>query len=515
MKNSIFWGICFFTTTLFAQEPLQCQDAVIALDENGEATITSSDVLVNMSGKLFAINWVGQVDVYALDLDSNTIALDQNSEFVFNLLGDNATTIDINPINNQVAILCGVIFAQNPTFNRRPEFDSHIQFFNIPETNGIINDIDDILSIFSFLDSPIISYSSNGDLYLLREASLFVLNVNGTEDSFNLIENLEGVDTFNNDVGLTYDFDNNRLIISTGEDIISLISFDLDTLQASPLFTFNAPGNNCNAKAIEYVGSDTIVVATNSFCDTIYTVNLVTQEVTTLAQGSEVIDEYVDIVFVEDQVGTTTFSDNDFSCENIGENEITVSYELDGETITCESIITIIDPISSECPFPSEFILNAETGETTVTLIDYRNEANFTNSCGGLTITQNPPIGTIFNVEETIPVTITAEDENGNQTFCEITVITDFSLSADDFTLESSISIYPNPTTAIITLTNRNNIALTNAVITDVNGRVVQTIPLRDAAATTQLSLDTLSNGLYFVRINTENASLVKRVIKN
>ena len=349
MRQKITLGLLLFSIALWSQELLQCQDAVIALDENGEATITSSDVLVNTSGRLFAMNIFGDIDIFTLDLESNTVVLDQDNQISFGLFGE-PVSIGLNPINNQVAILSGVIFNQNTNsnFDDVPDFDSFFQFFNVPESNETEQEIGFRTSIFSFFELPAISYSSNGDLYLIRESELFVLDVNGTEGSFDFVEFFNDVDTFDNDVGLTYDFDNNRLIISTGEDIVSLISFDLDTQQSSTLFTFNAPGNSCNAKAIEYIGSNTIVVATNSFCNTIYTVNLATQQVNNLAQGSE-IEDYIDIVFVEDQLDNTTFSNNTFTCDDIGENDITVSYELDGETVTCESVITIIDPIQSEC----------------------------------------------------------------------------------------------------------------------------------------------------------------------
>ena len=187
----------------------------------------------------------------------------------------------------------------------------------------------------------------------------------------------------------------------------------------------------------------------------------------------------------------------------------------EGNILSCSFDVTVVDDVDPTIECPEDILINAETGEVTVTIPDFTGDAVAADNCPDPTVTQDPVAGTVVDAGIVVDVTLTVTDAAGNEATCDFVVTTDFSLSTDDFTLENSISIYPNPTTGIINLTNRNNIALTDAVVTDINGRVIQTIRLGDANATTQISLETLSNGLYFVRINSENASVVRRVIKN
>jgi len=192
-KIILFWGIFnVFQFIGYTQEPSQCQDATIALDENGEATITSSNVLVNTTGKLLGLNTSSTFDLYSFDLESNSLILDEDNGIFFSTFGESVTA-DINPVNTQIAILSGVIFEPSSNFDDVPDFDSFIQFFNLPEENSSSSSIDDIDSIFSFLNVPIFSFANDGDLYILVGGSLFVQDVNATGTFFQSIHFFEDI----------------------------------------------------------------------------------------------------------------------------------------------------------------------------------------------------------------------------------------------------------------------------------------------------------------------------------
>ncbi|MGE0561302.1 MAG: T9SS type A sorting domain-containing protein [Flavobacteriales bacterium] len=79
-------------------------------------------------------------------------------------------------------------------------------------------------------------------------------------------------------------------------------------------------------------------------------------------------------------------------------------------------------------------------------------------------------------------------------------------------TANTNVSIYPNPTNGVVTIDLGNNANVVNYSITTIEGRVIE-----NAKVTTNLikvDLSKESEGVYFVRINTENTSTVYKLIK-
>lgn len=87
-------------------------------------------------------------------------------------------------------------------------------------------------------------------------------------------------------------------------------------------------------------------------------------------------------------------------------------------------------------------------------------------------------------------------------------------LGLGDLSLENTISVFPNPTSNFVNVSNNGNIALKNLTITDINGRTLQNVDLTTAGAQTQISLEKYSTGIYFATINSANGSVVKRIVK-
>lgn len=79
----------------------------------------------------------------------------------------------------------------------------------------------------------------------------------------------------------------------------------------------------------------------------------------------------------------------------------------------------------------------------------------------------------------------------------------------------NKIVIYPNPSTGIYTIFS-GNVPLDELEVFDITGKVIvkkKDIALTNNSAT--LNLTSLSDGVYFVRITSENQTTVKRIIKN
>ena len=110
-------------------------------------------------------------------------------------------------------------------------------------------------------------------------------------------------------------------------------------------------------------------------------------------------------------------------------------------------------------------------------------------------------------------VTITATDAAGNIANCEFMLTVDTTLGLEDPTVTAAqISLYPNPATSQIILETNGNV-IKSITLFDLNGRL---ITQKDYAASSAYGLDVsrLSEGVYYLSIQTEGSVVVKRFIK-
>jgi extracellular elastinolytic metalloproteinase len=181
-----------------------------------------------------------------------------------------------------------------------------------------------------------------------------------------------------------------------------------------------------------------------------------------------------------------------------------------GERTLTEVIAETVNP---EITCPANVTVQVNVGDQ-FTLPDYTGDASATDNCNpDPVITQDPAVGTMVGAGVTT-MTMTATDAAGNADTCTFTVTVEEVLGLEDSEFYNNISLYPNPTTGLITLMNKTTAQLENAVITDVNGRTIKTIDLSEAGVETNFSLESLATGMYFIKINAENTSIVKRIVK-
>lgn len=80
--------------------------------------------------------------------------------------------------------------------------------------------------------------------------------------------------------------------------------------------------------------------------------------------------------------------------------------------------------------------------------------------------------------------------------------------------LASSFKTFPNPVNDMITISNVNNILLSEVRLTDVNGRTIKTINANNVSEI-QINLSDLTSGVYFLNINSDSGKAVKKIVKN
>ena len=181
-----------------------------------------------------------------------------------------------------------------------------------------------------------------------------------------------------------------------------------------------------------------------------------------------------------------------------------------GERTLTEVTVDSIDP-TIICP-PDE-VVQVNPGEQYM-LPDYSGDTTATDNCNpDPVITQDPIAGTMVGVGVTT-VTMTATDAAGNDATCTFTVTVDELIGIGENEFASNLILYPNPTSGDITLKNNTAAKLDKIVITDVKGRAVKKIDLSAAGIETRFSMTELASGMYFVKIEAEGTSVVKRVVK-
>lgn len=88
-------------------------------------------------------------------------------------------------------------------------------------------------------------------------------------------------------------------------------------------------------------------------------------------------------------------------------------------------------------------------------------------------------------------------------------------LGIDSFELsEDNVVLYPNPSLNQLTIKNNSNQVIESGSVMDINGRVVQRFDLINADTERTISLNEFASGLYLIKLDSENTSVVKKLIK-
>jgi hypothetical protein len=86
-------------------------------------------------------------------------------------------------------------------------------------------------------------------------------------------------------------------------------------------------------------------------------------------------------------------------------------------------------------------------------------------------------------------------------------------LSTNEVSLDSNISMYPNPTNNQITISLPNGLELQDIQVLNPQGKITKSFIFNQTNKET-IQLNELSSGLYFIRINTNEGVSTKKIIK-
>ena len=210
----------------------------------------------------------------------------------------------------------------------------------------------------------------------------------------------------------------------------------------------------------------------------------------------------------------------DVDCDDIANSPLTATVfatDASGNLAACQSMITVVDLLGPEVTCPGDQTIDPGPGNLFYEVPDYwaDGDATATDNCTDpLTIfSQDPAAGTLLG-DGVYTVSICSTDEYGNQGCCTFELTIESILGNADNDLNTAISMYPNPATDQVILANGSNILLDNAMIYDMNGKLINTINLQNMGSEMSIDVSALASGVYMVQINSEGATTVKRLIK-
>jgi len=76
--------------------------------------------------------------------------------------------------------------------------------------------------------------------------------------------------------------------------------------------------------------------------------------------------------------------------------------------------------------------------------------------------------------------------------------------------LLSEVAIYPNPTNGLIKVSTKNNQLINNIQVFDLLGKTVKDVKVNNNS----VDISSLSSGVYLLRLDSENVSIIKRIVK-
>ncbi|WP_051285364.1 M36 family metallopeptidase [Aequorivita capsosiphonis] len=217
-------------------------------------------------------------------------------------------------------------------------------------------------------------------------------------------------------------------------------------------------------------------------------------------------------------IDSMSISSDSFTCDDLGDNDITLTItDVNGNSATCVAVVTVEDTIAPDLTCPVDQTQDPGAGNLYV-VPDYfvNGEATATDNCTDpITMTTQVPVAGTELDNGVYTVTLTAEDESGNNTTCTFELTVDITAGIGDHDADfASIQMYPNPTKDKISITNPQQLSLDNLNIYDMRGRLIKTIDMHTMGLEKSIDVSEMASSIYFILIQGNNGQITKKLIK-
>lgn len=308
---------------------VSCNDATVEVQADLSIPLTGRDISDAPINNLYAVDAfaAGTTNVHLYSYDPLT----DDISVLDGAAGDTGSTqqfygIDYHPIENQVYML------NNDDAFIRSLYTLDIATGTAVFIANVVSPMGDTLPID-------LTFDANGNLYIVFRSGEIGQYDFGTDTVMAFSD--VGAAAAAGGIGITYDFDNDRVLFAAGTGPVDVLGIDISTGTVSAVITL---GTTVTAQGIEYVGSDKAIVSCTFGCNQIYTANLLTGATavvaTPLADGFT--DSIKDLMYIDFDVVLDPAA---LDCDDIGVNtvEVTVT-DYAGTVSSCTASVTVEDP---------------------------------------------------------------------------------------------------------------------------------------------------------------------------
>ncbi len=283
MKNNIIFNLLILVCVFFTGFDTDAQIA-----QNGVTTQCNPSAVQlcsTASGSIYALNAFpfganNSIAKYTTNFTNHSLIRNYSytgpTGFVVNY------GMDRNPVTGQVFLITG----QGSGSERK--------LYTLNLLNNTLVNKGPVLSTSGNNQVQDFTFDNSGNMYaVFNDGTIQKINYNTallTPTAF-----ASGLPT-NGGVGLTYDFNANRLIYATGTNASKSL-WQISTT-GSVSFMFNLNSNlGITAQAIEYVGNNICYCSSTDSLDIIYRIDLITQQVTSVLTPSSFVAEIKDLMY--------------------------------------------------------------------------------------------------------------------------------------------------------------------------------------------------------------------------
>ena len=200
-----------------------------------------------------------------------------------------------------------------------------------------------------------------------------------------------------------------------------------------------------------------------------------------------------------------------FTCEDIGENNVTLVYTGRQEG-SCEIVVEVIDMAAPLLVLQDLEIDLNEEGVASILFSDI--DAGSSDNCNEVTYTLSESVFSCKELGEN-QVEVTAEDSSGNRSTGNVVVTVSDNEGYCNDPVEGSeyIFIYPNPNTGSFKIATPAEVIIERIEVFDHRGRFIAARDYESTATEYSMELGPLQEAVYVIKIVTNEETLTKRMI--